>query len=307
MTSTFNHEPLGPFDLAFQVQYFGEWLHEKDTADSIVLAFPVEGWNGSAAVSIRQDASGRISGAAHGPEDVLAKAWQQALACLSLDVDARGWPGIGKKDPTVGALQETYRSLRPVLFHSPYEAAAGFVIGHRITIRQKRAIVARMAQELGEPVPVNGQVFHAFPGPRVLVELSRFAGISPEKIERLHGVARAALDGWLDRAYLRSLDIDEARARLQALRGVGPFFADGILHRGAGVVDDLPRDDLTLHAVQKAYQLAAVPDRQRLLEIAQNWQPFRMWTIVLLHVWLRREVGLPARGRRGADSHRKGR
>jgi DNA-3-methyladenine glycosylase II len=298
VTSTFDCLPRGPFDLAFQVQYFGEWLHEKDNADSIVLAFPVEGWKGSAAVSLRQDASGRIRGEAHGPEEIIAAARDQALACLSLDIDATEWPGIGKKDPAVAALQETYRCLRPVLFHSPYEAAAGFIIGHRITIRQKRAIVARMAEEIGEAVQVNGQPFHAFPGPRALRELSAFAGISPEKIERLHGVAQAALDGWLDRAHLRSLDIEEARTLLKTIRGVGPFFADGILHRGAGVVDDVPNDDLTPHAVQKAYRLTELPDRQKLLEIAESWKPFRTWTTVLLHVWLRREVGLPSRGRR---------
>jgi DNA-3-methyladenine glycosylase II len=297
VTQAFDHLPLGPFDLRFQVQYFGEWLHEKGDADSIVLTFPVEGWKGSAAVSLRQDESGRILGAVHGSATVLETAREQALACLSLDIDAAGWPAIGKKGPAVGALQETYRCLRPVLFHSPYEAAAGFIIGHRITVRQKRTIVARMAEELGETVQVNGQPFHAFPGPRILGELSEFGGISPEKIERLHGVARAALEGWLDRAHLRSMGIDEARSRLKTIRGVGPFFADGILHRGAGVVDDVPNDDLTPYAVQKAYGLTTLPDRQKVLEIAQSWRPFRTWTTVLLHVWLRREVGLPSRGR----------
>ena len=297
MTRTFDCLPIGPFDLGFQVQYFGEWLHEKDDADSIVLAFPVEGWKGAAAVSLRQDESGRILGAVHGSADVLGAARQQALACLSLDIDAAGWPVIGKKDPAVGALQETYRCLRPVLFHSPYEAAAGFIIGHRITMRQKWAIVARLAGELGETIEVNGQPFHAFPGPRALGELSEFGGISPEKIERLHGVARAALDGWLDRARLRSMGIEEARSLLKTIRGVGPFFADGILHRGAGVVDDVPNDELTPHAVQKAYGLTTLPDRQKVLEIAEGWRPFRTWTTVLLHVWLRREGGLPSRGR----------
>lgn len=298
MTREFDLVPRGPFELAFQVQYFGEWLHEKGDADSIVLAFPVEGWKGSAAVALRQDASGRITGVAHGPAEILDAAREQALCCLSLDVDATEWPGIGKKDSVIGALQQTYRCLRPVLFHSPYEAAAGFIIGHRIAIGRKRAIVARLSEAFGDTIEVNGQAFHAFPDPRALLGLDGFAGISPEKIQRLHGVAQAALDGWLDRATLRSLEIEEARNRLMLIRGVGPFFADGILHRGAGIVDDVPKDDLTPYAVQKAYRLTAPPDRQTLLETARRWQPFRTWTTVLLHVWLRREVGLPARAAR---------
>jgi hypothetical protein len=110
---------------------------------------------------------------------------------------------VGRRDPVIGVLQETYRWLRPELFHSPYEAAAGFVVGHRISIRQRRALMTRMAEELGVPIEVKGQVVHAFPSPHALLRLSSFPGVSPEKIERLHGIAKAALDGFLDRARLQ--------------------------------------------------------------------------------------------------------
>jgi DNA-3-methyladenine glycosylase II len=160
-----------------------------------------------------------------------------------------------------------------------------------------------MAEEHGAGIDVNGSKFHAFPGPAALKEISTFPGISPEKVERLHGIADAALEGWLDREHLRSLPIEEARDKLKTLRGVGPFFADGILHRGAGVVDDIPNDDLTPRAVQHAYNLVAVPSRAEILRIAERWRPFRMWTTVLLHVWLRREIGLPAReSRKGSGA-----
>jgi len=302
---SFDYTPRGPFDLARQVQYFGEWLHEKDDANAIVLPFPVEGWKGSAAVSLAQASDGRILGTVAGPDKVQDAARDQALACLSLDIDAAQWPAMGRLNPPIGALQERYKWLRPVLFHSPYEAAAGFVIGHRITIRQRRAIMARMSEELGEKIELKGQVFHAFPGPRVLGELSSFDGIGAEKIERLHGLARAALEGWLDRASLRKLSTDDAREKLKTLRGVGPFFADGILHRGAGLVDDVPNDDLTPYAVQKLYDLAKLPGREELETIAAGWRPFRTWTTVLIHVWLRREVGLPPRSIKRAKGKRE--
>ncbi len=77
-------------------------------------------------------------------------AWQQALATLSLDSEATGWPEVGQRDPVIGHLQQTYQFLRPVLFHSPYEAAAAFIIGHRISIQQGRAIRQAMAREIGE-------------------------------------------------------------------------------------------------------------------------------------------------------------
>ncbi len=42
--------------------------------------------------------------------------------------------------------------LRPVCFHTPYEAAAHFVIGQRIAIQQARTIRAALARALGDQV-----------------------------------------------------------------------------------------------------------------------------------------------------------
>jgi DNA-3-methyladenine glycosylase II len=259
------------------------------------MAFPVEGWHGSAAVTLRQSAEGLLSGDTCGPHTDAAQAQSQAVACLSLDIDGRDWAQVGTRDPVIGRLQDKYQGLRPILFHSPYEAAAGFIIGHRITIKQKQLLVRAMADELGDNVVISGQIFHAFPRPKSLLALSSFRSLSQQKIERLHSVAQAALDGMLDRDSLRSLPVDDALARLRTLPGIGPFFAEGILYRGAGVVDALTNDDLTQYAVQKAYQLTRPPDQAQLQEISASWKPYRMWAEVLLHIWLRREVGVPSR------------
>lgn len=296
----------GPFELDNASQYFGGWLPFSPDPSAVAMPFPVEGWDGSAVVVIRQPGSGIITGEVYGVSREAGTAqaeaaWRQALAVLSLDSDAKGWPQVGERDPVIGRLQHAYSFLRPVLFHSPYEAACAFMIGHRISIAQGRAIRQAMSQELGERIniPQDGQgrdmSLYAFPRPQALSELDAFKGVSAEKIERLHGVARAALDGLLDRAYLRSTPTDEALEKLRALRGVGKFFAQGILMRGAGVVDDVPDDDVTAEAVQLAYELPGRPSREAILETADNWRPYRMWATVLLHVWLRREAGGPHR------------
>jgi DNA-3-methyladenine glycosylase II len=136
--------------------------------------------------------------------------------------------------------------------------------------------------------------------------MSRFPGLSAEKVERLHVVARAAAEGILDRAHLRAMPVEQALGELQELRGIGPFSAQGTLFRGAGLVDAVPDDEVTRQAVQRAYNLAKQPDHERVLEIAETWRPYRMWATVLLHVWLRREAGGPERRRRsGATAARR--
>ena len=151
----------------------------------------------------------------------------------------------------------------------------------------------RMSKDLGQKITARGEDHYAFPLPQELQKLRTYAGLSQEKIDRLHGVAQAALDGMLDRNALRSQRIEDALAKLQTLRGIGPFFAEGILFRGAGIVDDVTNDSLTPSAVQKAYELKVLPSRDQLQEMALRWTPYRMWATVLLHVWLRREIGLP--------------
>jgi DNA-3-methyladenine glycosylase II len=276
--------PSGPFDLENQASRFGGW---PELGDGIVMAFPIEGWNSSAAVLMRQRDT-RISGEVRGAAKADAeRAWKQALATVSLDVDGTGFVEVGRRDPIIGRLQAEYRNLRPVLFHSPYEAACAFVIGHRITILQTRRIRQRMAEEAGATIDADGTAFKAFPDPQALLRLEEFPGVSSMKIERLHHVARAALDGMLDRVRLRSLPEPDALTQLRTLPGIGEFFAQGILMRGAGLVDAVADDDITPRAIQLLYGLRERPDRAAVHKRAESWRPYRMWAVVLLNVWLR--------------------
>jgi DNA-3-methyladenine glycosylase II len=276
--------PEGPFDLETEAGRFGGWPR---LGDAVVMAFPVEGWRSSAAVVMRQRGDS-VTGDVHGADEADAeRAWRQALATVSLDLDGQGFVDIGRRDPVIGRLQAEYKNLRPVLFHSPYEAACAFLIGHRISIVQTRRIRQRMAEQAGATIEVDGTACKAFPDPRALLQLDSFPSVTPMKIERLHHVARAALEGALDRARLRSLPEVEALAQLRTLPGIGEFFAQGILMRGAGLVDAVTDDDITPRSIQLLYGLRERPDRAAVLNRAETWRPYRMWAVVLLNVWLR--------------------
>ncbi len=266
---------LGHYDMAAQNQYFGDWTHGDGGA--IVMAFPVEGWHASAVVTIRQTAPNLVTGVADS-----ARAWDQAMAVLSLDADGSGYEEVGERDPVIGALQREHAVLRPVLFHSPYEAACAFVIGHRMRIEQGRAIRARIAQEHGESFEALGRQVHAFPTPQRLLEIASIPGVSDEKIARLHGIAEAALDGRLDRDRLRAMPIDEALADVRRLKGIGEFFAVAIVMRGAGLLDATPNDDITRAGIRRFY---GTDDVQR---VTDGWRPYRMWCSVLIHASERR-------------------
>ncbi|HSX08301.1 MAG TPA: hypothetical protein VLG11_05395 [Candidatus Saccharimonadales bacterium] len=286
----FSMKPTGPFDLVYASTFFGGWL-TLDEGKRVVISMPVEGWRGSATVVLSQDEDGTVHGTVYGDDALAETAWRQALGAFSLDADGSGWAAVGQRDPFIGKLQEEYKFLRPVLFHSPYEAAASLLIGHRISIVQRRAIMKRMAEAYGEKFMVEGKPYYAFPDPQKLLTITEFKGLNDVKVTRLHAAAQATLDGLLDRKYLRSLPIDDALTKLKALPGVGDFFAQGILYRGAGIVNDMTKDINTRQAVQAAYNLPELPDAASLATRATIWHPYEMWATVLLHVWMRREKG----------------
>lgn len=295
--------PGGPFDLAASIDFAGGFAPglgghaaAADSTERLLMAFPLEDWTGSAAVELWQDMDGVVRGDVLGTEYV-QRAIDQAARCLSLDHDGNGWPLVGERDPVVGRLQSEYRMIRPVCFYSAWEAATSFVIGQRISMSQGAKVKRWLADEVGDRVELGGgRTVNAFPRPQQLVEHGPVPGISDEKVRRLGGLARAALDGKLDTGLLRALPEDEALARLRELPGVGPWTAEGILMRGCGTADTLPLGDaVSRGAVQALYGLPALPTDPEWLGIAEVWHPYRMWATVLLHMaWRREQVATPS-------------
>ena len=250
------------------------------------LGFLVDDWSGHAGVSLRQaDEHGPVRGAildttAADHERVRA----QATRIVSLDHDGSGYADLGERDAVVGGLQRASGWLRPVLFHSPYEAACWAVIGARI--RQSQA--ARLRDELsaahGGRVTVDGEELFTFPPPQRLLALREARGLGEEKVRRLHAIARAALEGELDRERLLAVSPEDALAALRRLPGIGPFWAEGILLRAVGTTDVLTlaeREGRRRAAAR--YDAPAIVDDDAAFEaLAERWRPFRTWVSVLL-------------------------
>jgi DNA-3-methyladenine glycosylase II len=230
---------------------------------------------------------------------------RQLARILSLDVDGNGFAAVGRRDPRVGKLQRAYPGLRPVLFWSPYEAAAWTIIGHRIRMVQAAGIKRRMAEKRGEKIDVHGERLTAFPAPKRLASIRSFQGLSARKIGQLREIARAALDGQLDAEWLRSRAAEDVLAGLKDLPGIGDFSAELILVRGAGQPDYFPRYERRLQrAMADAYGFSAIPPIDSLTQIAEEWRPYRSWVSLLFRAQLENrphEIAGGARRLYGAD------
>jgi DNA-3-methyladenine glycosylase II len=287
--------PRGPFSLAAAQDFAGGFPAGigggEFSGPTIAMSFPVEGSDTSAAVELAQATDGRLVGRTDAAAGLLQSVVRQASRSLSVDHDGAGWPAVGQRDPVIGAAQQEHNFLRPVCFYSAYEAATSFVIGQRISRRQTARVKAQLADSHGDRPSLDGHAYPAFPRPERLLEVREVRGLSSKKLEWLHGLSRAALDGKLNTESLRAMPRDEALARLRELPGVGPFTAEAVWLRGCGVVDELPTTEgLTMQAVGALYGRPDI-DAAGLEALAEVWRPYRMWAVVLLRVAWGRSAG----------------
>lgn len=228
-----------------------------------------------AELEIAQDgATARLALTGDGDLDTAAV---QARRFLSLDVDARTWPDVGRRDPVIADAQRALPGLRPCGFHSPYEAAVWSVLSQRLRIAQAAHLRDDLVRRHGD----GG----ALPAPGTLRTLE--LDLPGRKAEYLRAVADAALDGLLDGAALRAVDPDTAVERVQQVKGLGPFAAELVVLRGANAPDALPRTERRLTAeIAERYGADRAP-----AEVAEAWRPFRTWAAVHLRCLRERRTG----------------
>jgi DNA-3-methyladenine glycosylase II len=286
LSTSFEIEPMGPFSLEAGADFIGAWHKAPSGGTSegghLHLAFLTDlGWK-PVGVCLTQDSDGRVYGEVHGGAPV-AEVRAQVARILSLDVDGRGWPGVGRRDPVVGRLQKRFEGFRPVNWSNAYEAAAWAIISTRISMRQGQGVKDRMSRDLGHEVDIHGHHLWVFPEPQRLTELKEFKGLFGRKVEYLRELGAAALAGRLDTNRLRALAPATALAELKGLAGIGDFGAQLIRLRALSAVDELPTSEpRLLSALREAYGLAREPDFNTLTDLAENWRPYRMWVCVCL-------------------------
>jgi DNA-3-methyladenine glycosylase II len=281
---SFTITPSGPFSLA-ELATFGFGQREARPWDGVMrLAFCLDGYTKQAGVAVQQDAGGGVHAAVTAPPGTgLAAVQRQVARVLSLDHDGEEFARVGERDPVIGRLQAAAPGLRPPLFYSPYEAAAWSVLSARRPARQMARVRARLSEAHGGVFELAGERLAALPTPEQLLAVTSFPGIESERMARLHGVARAALDGRLDVARLQRLGPERAMAALQKLAGIGPFYSALIVIRGSGFADVLPvSEPKVLDMAARLYRLPVPVPPAQFRSLAEAWRPFRTWAAVLI-------------------------
>lgn len=148
-----------------------------------------------------------------------------------------------------------------------FAGLAQIIVAQQLSVASAGAIWARLAAAADPFAPAT---IAALPDERL-----RAVGLSRPKIRTLRALAAVLSEGSLILDDLGA-DADEARARLCAVSGIGPWTSDIYLLFCHGHPDVWPVGDLALqHAVGHALGLPARPDARSMAAIGEAWRPWR--------------------------------
>lgn len=205
---------------------------------------------------------------------------------LGLEQTVEAFEERFRDDPAIGPLISAQKGLRVPVTATPFEALSWAVTGQQISVAAAVSLRRRLIVAAG--------IRHAsgmlcYPDAATLAlfaeEDLRAAGFSTAKARTLLALARLVTGGELPLdVWAGAASIDEIRAGLLAVRGVGPWTVDYVLLRGYGWLDGSLHGDV---AVRRGMQ-ALLGTEGRVGEAeAREWlaryAPWR--ALVAAHLW----------------------
>jgi DNA-3-methyladenine glycosylase II len=159
-----------------------------------------------------------------------------------------------------------------------YAALVRAIVGQQLSTRAARAIYDRLLARFDGHPPTPQQILDDDPD-----ELRVAAGLSHAKVRYLRSLAEHVASGELQIDRLNELSDEEAIAELVAINGIGEWTAHIFLMFTLQRPDVLAVGDLGIRrAVERAYELPALPTPAELTKIAEPWRPYRTAACVVL-------------------------
>jgi AraC family transcriptional regulator of adaptative response / DNA-3-methyladenine glycosylase II len=210
-----------------------------------------------------------------------ADAEERCRRLLDLDADPEAVAGRLGGDRLLGPLVRAAPGLRVPGSVDGAELAVRAVLGQQVSVPAARTGAGRLVAEHGEPLArPRGAVTALFPSPAALAALAPERLAMPRARARaLVGLCRALADGGL--RVDPGADRAEARRRLLALPGIGPWTAGYVAMRALIDPDVFLVEDLGVrHGLRR---LGGPEDPREARSLAAAWAPWRSYASQ--HLW----------------------
>ncbi|CAL2071978.1 Methylphosphotriester-DNA--protein-cysteine S-methyltransferase / DNA-3-methyladenine glycosylase [Streptomyces murinus] len=210
----------------------------------------------------------------------LAVAISRCRRMLDLDADPVAVDDGLRTDPLLAPLVDKAPGRRVPRTVDEAEFAVRAVLGQQVSTAAARTHAARLVTAHGKPLDdPEGGLTHLFPAPQAL------AALDPETLAmpRTRRTTFTTLVGQLADGTLHlgvESDWAEARARLLALPGFGPWTVDVIAMRALGDPDAFLPTDLGIRRAAGELGLPSTP--AALTARAEAWRPWRAYAVQYL-------------------------
>ena len=214
--------------------------------------------------------------------EALADLTARVTRVLDLDRDLAAMRRALASDPVMCARLDAHVGVRVPGGWDPFELAVRAVLGQQVTIGAARQLGRALVQLCGGRLPAalaTGGISRLFPTPQRVADADLDALRMPRaRRATLRALAEAALT---DDGLFAPRPLDEALARLRAVRGIGDWTAHYIALRALRQPDAFPASDVGL------LRGATTPGDPRptssaLLAMAEVWRPHRAYAAQLL-------------------------
>jgi AraC family transcriptional regulator of adaptative response / DNA-3-methyladenine glycosylase II len=188
------------------------------------------------------------------------------------------WAAIAQSlgtDAALTSLLQAEPGLRVPGSWNGFELAIRAILGRRMTLKGATALAGRIVESYGQRISDADNLTHLFPTPEALADAKLAGlGLTEERAETIHAVARAVCDGAI--SFERIVDSDAYLARLREIPGIGCWTAQYIAMRALGNPDAFPTGDVGL---LRALGLKTSCDLE---ERAEAWRPWRSYASMYL-------------------------
>jgi len=210
----------------------------------------------------------------------LASAISRCRWMLDLDADPEAVDAVLSQDPLMAPLVASNPGRRVPRTVDPAEFAVRAVLGQQVSTAAARTHAARLVVAHGDLVSdPRGGLTHLFPTPAAL------AAMNPSDLA-MPGSRRRTLMGLVEALAQGRLDLDlgadwrEAKVRLNALHGFGPWTVESIAMRSLGDPDAFLSGDLGVRLAAVRLGMPATP--KGLSDHSHLWRPWRSYAVQYL-------------------------
>ncbi len=255
--------PENPFDFNKSLSFIDRFFPSEDEywIDEISLSTAIQ--VGNSTVGFRIESVGTVEKpvlnyhlfSTEIDKDLTDRIIDRITFFLSLNDDLKPFYSEAAFDDVFKKVVDNLYGLHQVKFLTPFEAAGWAILSQRISMKVAKKMKENLTRYFGNYIKIDDHEFFAFPSPDQILNMNLDEIVSIVKNKRKSAYLLNAAEAFstVNEEFLRNSPVDEVKAWLIDIKGIGEWSAHLELIRGLGRMEDSLNDRMLMKCVEKLY------------------------------------------------------